>query len=288
MPSESLDLAKRPYLVVLSGPQTSDVCEIPEAGELVVGRDDDAPFRLVDAGISRRHARVFRTGSNVNIEDLGSRNGVFVNGHRVERSLLTSGDVIQIGVGTTVQFNLGTPADLEHRRRLAEAAQRDALPGIPNRRSFDEALAGVVSGARRHGSPVSLLVIDVDHFKAVNDTYGHAAGDAVLVTVATALLQDLRREDSLARFGGEEFVVISRDTKLPGALILAERLRVRIEQTPCVYREREIRVTASIGVAELAAEMDETQLFQSADSAVYDAKRSGRNRVSAAKLEAPT
>jgi diguanylate cyclase (GGDEF)-like protein len=279
VPSAQVEVGKMPFLVVLSGPNASDLRELSYGEELVLGRDDACGLRIVDEGISRRHARILVDEHGTHIEDLGSRNGVFVASERVTLRTLEPGDVIQLGATTTIQFNLGTRLDIQYRRRLSEAAQRDPLTGVSNRRHFDDVLAAQISASVRHGSPMSLLVLDVDHFKRVNDTYGHAAGDAVLKSVAQAVLSTMRKEDFLARYGGEEFVVVSRETDIEGALSLGERIRAGVERTTTHHDRHALRVTVSIGVATLAPGMDGRTLFEQADRGVYEAKRTGRNRV---------
>jgi diguanylate cyclase (GGDEF)-like protein len=175
-------------------------------------------------------------------------------------------------------------AEVAARRQLEEELRRlahtDSLTGVLSRRGFDEALSAATSAARRHGYPVSLIAIDVDHFKAVNDTYGHAAGDVVLKSAAAMLRDELRRHtDVLGRVGGEEFMVVLPHTTLEGATLLAERLRERLSRLPITVGANIISVTASFGVNELGPAGDHELMKIGADDALYEAKRSGRNRV---------
>jgi diguanylate cyclase (GGDEF)-like protein len=251
-----------------------------EAGqELVIGREEGVNVLLSDDGVSRRHARIFMKGSDAIVEDLGSRNGTFVAGERVTEYSLTDGEKIQIGAATTIKFTFTDDLEEEYQRRLTEAALRDPLTGIYNRRHFDERLLAEFSGARRHGTPLSLLIIDVDHFKKVNDTHGHLAGDAALQMVASVLQEATRKEDILARYGGEEFVVLARATDLGGAALFAERMRKKVEGSVCKWQNKEISVTVSIGVAQLSKSATMEDFIDSADRAVYQAKHAGRNRV---------
>ena len=179
-------------------------------------------------------------------------------------------------------------SDSHRQRKVFErAAMFDGLTGVHNRRWFDQALERMVARFERNHEPLSLAVTDVDHFKKFNDTYGHRAGDEVLVAVARALSDGLRPTDLLARYGGEEFVVILPQTDLRGACVAAERLRTKVATT--VVFDPDGRplpsVTISLGVAELTTEMSHQVLFATADAALYQAKHAGRNRVYAADVD---
>lgn len=179
-----------------------------------------------------------------------------------------------------------TVFDITERKKLeaqlAEMARIDPLTGLCNRRDFYDKAQHELARARRLSAPLCAMVFDLDHFKRINDTHGHAGGDRVLQAFSQLLKASLRDIDISARFGGEEFVALLPDTSLPAALQTAERLRHCIEDTPLVSDGGEpIRYTASIGVAELIGS-DNTidDLLKRADQAVYTAKRAGRNRVS--------
>ena len=159
-------------------------------------------------------------------------------------------------------------------------ARLDPLTHLPNRRSFDEDLEQERERSRRHGSPVSLVMIDLDRFKAINDNYGHPYGDEVLRRVADSIRDALRKSDSAYRLGGEEFAVVARETDLGGAQLLAERLRERVAATLSEADGDPVGVTASFGVAELGTKQpDIARLVATADAALYHAKRTGRNKV---------
>lgn len=161
-------------------------------------------------------------------------------------------------------------------RELTLLACTDALTKVHNRGSFDELLAAEVSRARRYGLPLSLALLDVDHFKQFNDAFGHPSGDEVLRSVAQTLKSGCRACDIVARYGGEEFVVILPSTPLAGAIIIAERLRQSLQDAPWPLRA----ITASFGVCELGPQtMSSKELVGQADLALYEAKRQGRNRV---------
>jgi diguanylate cyclase (GGDEF)-like protein len=163
---------------------------------------------------------------------------------------------------------------------LLRLATTDPLTGAANRRSFMERCEAEIHRARRYDRPVSLLMIDVDHFKAVNDTYGHAAGDVVLAAVGEALRQSVRQIDIWGRLGGEEFAVLLVETGLPGAAIVAERIRARFEGMEVSVGGAAIRFTVSIGCTTVTADTAGLEAaLRVADQRMYEAKQSGRNRV---------
>ncbi|WP_321414934.1 GGDEF domain-containing protein [uncultured Desulfobacter sp.] len=164
-------------------------------------------------------------------------------------------------------------------QRLQDAAAIDPLTGCCNRRAFEAQLKGHAASAGRHGKPLSVIMFDLDHFKAVNDTYGHLGGDEVLREVSRLVRRNIRTEDIFARYGGEEFIAILPETDQAHAIELADRLRQEILAFPIPFSNRLIRVTASFGVAQLGAAIDIEKLIEDADSMLYKAKFNGRNTV---------
>jgi diguanylate cyclase (GGDEF)-like protein len=158
-------------------------------------------------------------------------------------------------------------------------ARQDALTGVGNRFAFSRTFEREQLLAKRHGTDLALLILDIDHFKQVNDEYGHLAGDKVLRCVADAMTDVMRATDEIFRYGGEEFTAILPTTDDSGAHVIAERIRKRVEQLEVQFEERVIKVTMSIGVASTAGIQVAAQLFEQADANLYQAKRSGRNRV---------
>jgi len=188
----------------------------------------------------------------------------------------------RIAVGCRVNTLNQALADKLHKLEAASEiisrlARTDDLTGLHNRRSFNELFSLALSAARRHGHPLSLIVIDLDHFKDVNDTYGHSVGDLVLKKFAELLKSMVRDEDVVARWGGEEFIILLSHTASDAAAALAERIRYGFEHDPCSATP--FAVTASFGVAQLQDGEQEDALIRRADSALYRAKREGRNRV---------
>jgi two-component system cell cycle response regulator len=266
-------------LMVIGGRDVGRVVQLPESGALA-GRDSASDLVLLDSGASRRHARFARVGMEYTVSDLDSRNGVFVNGNRVTRATLVQGDKILLGLFTVLKYAAQDDLELEYSRRMLESVSVDALTGALNRRALDQRLAAEWAYAVRHTTTVSCLMIDADHFKAVNDAHGHAVGDRVLQVISATIAQALRTEDVLGRYGGEEFVVVARDVGHAGATRLAERLRQQIEQARLAHGSQEIRITASIGVATgPVGSGGPAALLDIADQRLYAAKNGGRNRV---------
>ncbi|WP_144393588.1 GGDEF domain-containing protein [Pleionea sediminis] len=161
-------------------------------------------------------------------------------------------------------------------------AQRDPLTGLANRYAFDHAMDTEISRSERHRHNLCMLVVDIDHFKRINDTYGHLAGDEVLRQVASLLGNAVRKEDRVFRYGGEEFVVLLSATDLPSARLTAERIRMELEATKITALGIEIDVTASLGISEWQVGESGNTFFHRADQALYNAKDQGRNQVRAA------
>ncbi|MBI5039738.1 MAG: GGDEF domain-containing protein, partial [Gammaproteobacteria bacterium] len=158
-------------------------------------------------------------------------------------------------------------------------AQKDALTGICNRAALDESLHAEVNLAGRHRTPLSIVVFDIDHFKSINDRHGHSQGDIAIKAVVESAQHCARSTDMLFRYGGEEFVMILRNTTLNGARLLADRIRRKVEKLECQGKRKPITMTVSAGVATLESGETAQKLFERADTALYAAKNSGRNRV---------
>jgi len=270
---------RRAYLIVLAGCNLGDMVELRD--RLVLGRGADADIRFDDDGISRRHAVVGLDGDIAFVEDLESRNGTFLNDQKVKRAVLKDGDKIRMGSTTILKFTHQDKLDDAFQRQLFEAALRDGLTRAFNKKYFFDRLANELAYAARHRSELAVIMLDIDFFKQVNDTFGHMAGDHVLSGVARELQSQVRCEDVFARFGGDEFGVICRGVGVTGGAMLAERLRAHVERWAQVYEGTTLRVTASFGVADLKSPgvHDAETLVEAADAALYEAKRSGRNKV---------
>lgn len=175
------------------------------------------------------------------------------------------------------------------RQRLEQTQQeavQDALTGLPNRKAYEERIAAEVARTRRYTTPLTMVMWDVDMFKTINDTYGHAAGDRVLRVIADTLREHIRETDFLARYGGEEFILLLPQTKLNVAKTVCDKLRLLIEDTPFHFQEQRVSITISGGMAQYHGEEAVSQLFERADKALYQAKQNGRNRIETAEVQA--
>jgi diguanylate cyclase (GGDEF)-like protein len=279
-PAETTGQKRGAYLLMLSGSNVGEMHKI-ENDQVVVGRGDKADIRLVDDGISREHIRLVTESGQVWLEDLGSTNGTYCNGERVERRQLAEGDKILLGSTTILKFTYQDRLEEAFQRRMSESALRDGLTRAYNKRYFSERLELEVQHALRHDSPLSLVFIDIDHFKQINDVHGHPAGDQVLTQLATVIMSMLEEEEVFARYGGEEFAIIARGTGTREAKALSERVRVSVESHPFAFAGNRIPVTISVGIARAPGPgiADMADLIAGADRAMYEAKRAGRNRV---------
>jgi diguanylate cyclase (GGDEF)-like protein len=270
----------RHLLIRARGAQLGQVLKL---GQQVhrVGRANDCEIWLSDDGVSRRHATISFTSGVYSIEDTGSANGTFVGGQKVERATLRDGDLIQFGPQAVFRYSVADEGQEQLLRQLYEASVTDALTGANNREHFDSQLRMELSFARRHGTDLSVVMFDVDHFKRVNDTFGHPVGDEVLVEISKVTRRLVRNEDVFARYGGEEFVLILRGIALDGARIVGERLRERIAELVVTTEKGPLKITVSVGCASFASTPEATaeSLVQVADKRLYMAKHSGRNRV---------
>jgi two-component system cell cycle response regulator len=270
----------RGVLVETTGVFAGRPHSIPREGA-TIGRSVECTIRVDHESLSRVHARVARLGRDYLLEDMGSLNGCFVGDHRVARVALQDGDRLRLGSSVDLRFHLVCEEEQCAIVRLYEAGLRDPLTGLANRKQLEETLRAELSFARRHGTDLALVMADVDRFKGVNDTYGHLVGDMVLRHITQVFAATVRTEDVVARFGGEEFVIVARSTSLHSGQQLAERLRRALENNPLTVRGDTLRLTASFGVSSLSSTPDPTPaaLLDSADARMYEAKEMGRNRV---------
>jgi diguanylate cyclase (GGDEF)-like protein len=249
---------------------------------LDVGRAADAEIGFPEVpSISRRHARVSYLSEGVCLEDIGSRNGTFLNNHLVQgREWLQSGDRFQIGA-VVFKFLMEEDAEHAYHEAIHQMVICDGLTDLFNRRKFQEEFEGEYNRARRYGRPLSLILFDVDHFKRINDSVGHLAGDAVLQGIARLVKEITRREQVVARIGGEEFAILCPETPVDGATALAEKLRAAFAAEIIeIPGHNSISITCSFGVADVKPRMENsTALFTTTDRALYQAKAEGRNRV---------
>lgn len=270
----------RAVLVRLGGLMSGRLHSLVASG-VSVGRQADASIAIDDVGVSRKHARLFFHDGEWRLEDLGSKNGTYVEGHAVERSVLSDGTLVRFGPAASFRFQLLDAREEAALKLLYETSHHDQLTGMYNRRYLDVCLGMELAFATRHKTALSLVLVDIDRFKLVNDTYGHQVGDEVLKHVAALIRQQLRAEDVLARYGGEEFAIVLRDVGSINSAVAAERLRQCVEREPLRSDAGTVSVTLSAGCAALdeCERVTRRELVALADRRLYEAKRAGRNRV---------
>lgn len=283
---QALPARDQAYLIVIGGPGMGEMFKIvqDQSGDrTVIGRGATAQFRIMDDGLSREHCEIVADDGKFVLHDRGSTNGTFCRGRRVadEIVVLEDGDKILIGSGTVLKFTFHDRLDEAFQRQMYESALRDDLTQTFNKKYFQDRIESEFAFSARHGQPLALVTFDIDHFKMVNDTHGHPAGDVVLRGVAAAVIGTIRVEDVLARVGGEEFALICRGADLAQALIVGERLRAAVARHISMFDEKSIPVTISVGAASVPNPglKDTAALIEAADNALYDAKHGGRNRV---------
>jgi diguanylate cyclase (GGDEF)-like protein len=289
-PSKSTQKERRPALVSLRG----ELMAVPiplERDEVIIGRALEADVRLNDARASRLHARITseREGDSdgYRLEDLGSTNGTLVNGELITEVMLNDGDKIEIG-DHLFRFDMLDEIDREFQHQIHRLLAHDELTGLLTSKSFFSELRREAARAEAESRPFCVLMMDLDHFKEVNDTYGHLVGSKTLEETGHVIKEALRAGDVASRFGGEEFAAFLLDANYAQGLVAAERVRVAIAEH--LFPASRIdspeqsthRITISIGVAAFPDDAtDPIQLVELADSALYRAKRSGRNRICA-------
>lgn len=281
LPEMGVKQEEEAYLIVLTGSRVGEMVKVGD--HLTVGRGQEANFTIFDDFISRVHLRLQRNiEGNIEASDLQSSNGTFVNGGKIESVLLSDGDKIRIGSTTILKFSYVDDLDQSFQQELYDGAVRDALTKLHNRRYLMTHLENEFAYHQRHQTPLSLVMFDLDHFKTLNDTYGHLVGDAVLVAFAAQLKAATRTEDLAARYGGEEFVLVARGISARNAVTIADRVRHIVSVTGLLVDKPEVMFTVSAGVAGVSdPSIDEPKkLIQAADTALYAAKRAGRNSVS--------
>ena len=239
---------------------------------------DGASYTHKELKMSHRIKDVARHSCSYNLDLMGNKLGT-LEFNRSIRFTEAQLEVIEYLL-SAVLYPLNNA--IEYKKAL-NLAHRDPLTGIANRMSMNETLKREVNRSQRYELPLSMLMIDLDHFKSINDTYGHSTGDIVLKEAVRCIEQGLRLSDQPFRFGGEEFVVLLSDSNLEAAQIVAERIRSCIESSTVINNDFSVRFTTSIGVAELGNEDSEQSLFEHADNALYLAKSEGRNRVASWK-----
>jgi diguanylate cyclase (GGDEF)-like protein len=276
------DSTKEPVFIVIFGEDVGKMFRVTPTKPAVIGRKEDADIILNEEGISRRHAMIsFLPLNKIVVSDLQSTNGTFVNGEKITEKALQDGDRIQIGNACILKFSYQDKMEEKFQENLYQSATQDPLTGIYNKKFFLDNLAKEFSFSKRTISNLNLIIFDIDHFKKINDTYGHQAGDYVLKTISDTLKKQVRREDLFSRYGGEEFVLILKGKNEEHALMFAERIRKLIKDANFNYENKSIQITISMGISTYNGTNFENieELIKSADDYLYKAKQKGRNRV---------
>ena len=249
--------------------------------EQIIGRSESANIQVDQDSISRQHCKIVNSAGRFTLFDMGSTNGTFVNDEAAEERELRDGDVIRLGQ-TIFKYLSGSNIESKFHEEIYRLTTIDGLTQAYNKRYFQETLERELNRAMRYGRAMSLVMFDIDHFKQINDTHGHLAGDYVLRELANIVSQNIRREDVFARYGGEEFALVLPEVELEGAAQVCEKLRAKIEEKHFMFAQKRIKVTVSLGIRTATrAEQDitGTDFIAQADAKLYQAKQSGRNRV---------
>jgi two-component system cell cycle response regulator len=247
---------------------------------IVIGRASDCDIRINDHSVSRRHARIQPGADGYYAVDLQSTNGTYINDVPASMYKLKDGDYLRVG-NCIYRFLMGGNVETEYHEEIYRLTIIDGLTEIHNKRYLMEFLDRELARSSRHNRPLSLIMIDIDKFKAINDQFGHLGGDFTLRELAVRMKGSVRKEELFARYGGEEFAVVLPETPLDGGLVVADRMLKVVSQTPFLFEETSFQVTISAGAVCTQGEADITpmELIRRADAKLYQAKSEGRNRV---------
>jgi diguanylate cyclase (GGDEF)-like protein len=247
---------------------------------IVIGRANDCDIRINDHSVSRRHARIQPGADGFYAVDLQSTNGTYINDIPASMYKLKDGDYVRVG-NCIYRFLMGGNVETEYHEEIYRLTIIDGLTEIHNKRYFLEFLDRELARSSRHNRPLALIMLDIDHFRNINNQYGHLGGDYTLREIAVRIKGNIRKEELFARYGGEEFALVLPETSLEGALTVAERVLSVINQTAFVFEEKSFQVTVSAGVVmtQGEAEISPLELIRRADEKLYQAKNDGRNRV---------
>ncbi|PID38455.1 MAG: GGDEF domain-containing protein [Deltaproteobacteria bacterium] len=270
--------AKEACMVVIYGQDLGKKYNLDSAS-IIVGRSSKSDIQIDQESVSRNHCKLLNTGKTIILRDLGSTNGTYVNDEPVDEYVLRDGNLIKIG-RTIFKFLTGGNIEHAYHEEIYRLTTVDGLTQVYNKRYFLEVLEREISRGHRYGRDLSLIMFDIDHFKSVNDTFGHLAGDYVLKHLASVIKERIRREDIMARYGGEEFAIILPEIDGDNSRRFAEKIRRIVERTTFRFEDTKIPITISIGVATAGPDTGgPTEFIRESDEKLYEAKRRGRNCV---------
>jgi diguanylate cyclase (GGDEF)-like protein len=265
-------------LIYPTGPQMGRRFTL-DGDALLIGRGSDCDIVVDLDSVSRRHAKIERKKGAIAVCDLNSTNGTYVNEEQVEEQALDDGDQVKIG-NAIFKFLSGGNVESSYHEAIYRTTIIDGLTEVYNKRYFLEFLDRELARCVRYHRPLSLVMFDLDHFKRINDTHGHLAGDYVLREMCRRLRGRIRKEELLARYGGEEFIAVLPEAGHEGALDFGEQIRKLVASEPFVFEDEVIPLTISVGVATIVGEsIDGIKFIKMADENLYTAKHKGRNRV---------
>jgi len=274
---------RRPYLVIYIG-NDSGCRHMLRNGIMTIGRSPQADITIEDDRISRIHCVIESIGDTFTIEDKGSTNGTYVDARKVSRATLLPGVSLQLG-HSIMKIEYKTEDEIRAEENLLHRASLDVLTGIFNRYHFTKLAAMEMAYASRHKLPIGVILMDIDNFKQVNDTYGHQSGDIVLAQFANIVIKNRRTEDLFGRYGGDEFIILSRgEISKEGLQVHCERIRKAVESFQFCFEETCVLITISLGFHLTEVESCDSEsmlhdLIHKADQALYLAKEGGRNKT---------
>jgi diguanylate cyclase (GGDEF)-like protein len=280
LPFHSISESDLASLIIIHGPESEigKKITVDKQNPTIIGRATDAHIQIMRDNVSRNHAKIYYQNGEYRIQDLGSTNGTLLNTVKITSEKLQSGDIILIG---NMIFKFVYDAYEEQFYNIMyNMATLDGLTRIYNKKFVMDKLKYEIDRAMRYQRPLSLIMIDIDHFKKINDTYGHVAGDFVLKETSALYMQYLRKADILGRYGGEEFIIILPECHIQQAIQTAEKIRSKIAESVFRYETTDIKVTVSLGISANAHDAaDPNFLIKTADRALYIAKMNGRNQI---------
>ncbi len=275
----SLGQSRDAFLVMVRGPEIGRRIQVTDS-VVTIGRDPESTIALKSDSVSRYHARIEPTDQGYRLVDNMSTNGTYRNQAQVHGStMLASGDYIHVG-DSIFKFLAGDNIEAAFHEEIYRLTIEDSLTQVANKRALLDFLDKEFARAKRYQRDLSVIMLDLDFFKKVNDTYGHLMGDFVLREFAKLVSSRIRREELFARYGGEEFCIVVPEMNRDKAASFAEALRALIEEHNFAFEGTSLKMTCSLGLATVAESMTRVEdLLSAADENLYKAKNEGRNRV---------